>query len=340
VELSSFNPNFESKEKLGAVLPEEWLNTLRTGSKQALAKAITLTESTKEDDRQLARTLVQQCKRAGSSLRIGITGVPGVGKSTFIDQLGTFLIQQKNKKVAVLAVDPSSGRSGGSILGDKTRMAQLVLNDAAYIRPIPSRKELGGVTSGLSEAIVLSEEAGFDVVFVETVGVGQSETDVTELVDIIVFLLLPNSGDDLQGIKRGIMEEVHVVAVNKSEGDQLLSARKTKMLLDAVLQIMPGPVEGEQRQVLLCSAETGQGIAELWTVVEQLQQRLDDNLWLQENRKQQKVKRFRRLLNQMLHDSFYRNPAIAEQMLQVADDVACGKTDAYQAALNMFQQKK
>ena len=340
MELSSFNPNFESKVAQGTALPQEWLNALRSGSKQALAKAITLTESTKEDDRQLARTLVQHCERTGSSLRIGITGVPGVGKSTFIDQLGTFLIQQKNKKVAVLAVDPSSGRSGGSILGDKTRMAQLVLNDAAYIRPIPSRKELGGVASGLSEAIVLSEEAGFDVVFIETVGVGQSETDVTELVDVIVFLLLPNSGDDLQGIKRGIMEEVHIVAVNKSEGDQLMAAKKTKMLLDAVLQIMPGPIEGELREVLLCSAETGQGIAELWTAVEQLQQRLNDSSCLQENRKQQKVKRFHRLLNQMLQDSFFQNPTIAEHLVQVADDVACGQIDAYQAALNMFQQKK
>ena len=337
MDISSFNPDFHNKE--GKVpLPADWLIELRKGSKQALAKAITLTESTKEEDRQLARTLVQKCTNEGKSLRIGITGVPGVGKSTFIDQLGTYLIQEKNKKVAVLAVDPSSGRSGGSILGDKTRMEKLVMNDAAYIRPIPSRTELGGVTSGLSEAIVFSEEAGFDVVFVETVGVGQSETEVTQLVDIIIFLLLPNSGDDLQGIKRGIMEEVHIVAINKSEGENLQSAKKTKMLLDTVLQIMHGPVEDEKREVLLCSAKDGHGIKELWTEVTALQSRIEKSAWLAENRKQQKVNRLRTYLDGLLRDSFYHNSDVSAAITKYTEEVESGKIDAYNAALEIFRK--
>ncbi len=340
MDISSFNPDFHNKEGKTFVLPKDLLSDLRKGSKQALAKAITLTESTKEDDRQMARALVQECSNEGKSIRIGITGVPGVGKSTFIDQLGTYLIQQKNKKVAILAVDPSSGRSGGSILGDKTRMEKLVMNEAAYIRPIPSRKELGGVTSGLSDAIVLSEEAGFDVVFVETVGVGQSETEVAQLVDIIVFLLLPNSGDDLQGIKRGIMEEVHVVAINKSEGENLQAAKKTKMLLDTVLQIMQGPVEGEKREVLLCSAQDGNGIKELWENVEALQNRIEKSTWLHENRKQQKVNRLRTYLDAMLRDSFYHNSNVSDALAKYTAEVEVGKLDAYNAALEIFKKFK
>ncbi|MCX6181223.1 MAG: methylmalonyl Co-A mutase-associated GTPase MeaB [Bacteroidetes bacterium] len=339
MDISSFNPDFQNKEGKNS-LPSDWLTELRKGSKQALAKALTLTESTKEEDRQLARYIVQQCVNEGKSIRIGITGVPGVGKSTFIDQLGTYLIKEKNKKVAVLAVDPSSGRSGGSVLGDKTRMEKLVMEDAAYIRPIPSRKELGGVTSGLSDAIVLSEEAGFDIVFIETVGVGQSETAVSQLVDIIIFLLLPNSGDDLQGIKRGIMEEVHIVAINKSEGENLLAAKKTKMLLDTVLQIMPGPVEGEKREVLLCSAQEATGIEELWKEVSELHQRIDKSGWLTENRKQQKVNRLRIYLDSLLRDSFYHNSNVSDAIVKYIAEVESGKIDAYNAAMEIFKEFK
>lgn len=340
MDISSFNPDFKNKEEKGFSLPQDFLSELRKGNKQALAKAITLTESTKDSDRQLARAIVQQCSKEGKSLRIGITGVPGVGKSTFIDQLGTYLIQEKNKKVAVLAVDPSSGRSGGSILGDKTRMEKLVMNDSAYIRPIPSRKELGGVTSGLSDAIVLSEEAGFDVVFVETVGVGQSETEVSQLVDIIIFLLLPNSGDDLQGIKRGIMEEVHIVAINKSEGENLQAAKKTKMLLDTVLQIMQGPVADEKREVLLCSAQDGSGIKELWKEIEELKSRIEKSTWFSENRKQQKAKRLHYFLDSLLKNSFYDNTDVIAALEKYTKEVESGKIDAYNTALEIFKEFK
>jgi len=340
VDISSFNPDFRNKESGRISQRPDLLSELQKGSKQALAKAITLTESTRPEDRQVVREIVQQCNHEGKSIRIGITGVPGVGKSTFIDQLGNYLIREKNKKVAVLAVDPSSGRSGGSILGDKTRMEKLVLNDSAYIRPIPSRKELGGVTSGLSDAIVLAEEAGFDVVFVETVGVGQSETEVSQLVDIIVFLLLPNSGDDLQGIKRGIMEEVHIVAINKSEGENLPSAKKTKMLLDTVLQIMPGPVEGEKREVLLCSAQDGNGIKELWESISGLQNRIEKSAWLRENRKLQKVNRLQYYLDSLLRDSFYHNSNVSDAIAKYTKEVELGKMDAYNAALEIFKNFK
>lgn len=340
MDISSFNPDFRNKESGRISQRPDLLSELQKGSKQALAKAITLTESTRPEDRQVVREIVQQCNHEGKSIRIGITGVPGVGKSTFIDQLGNYLIREKNKKVAVLAVDPSSGRSGGSILGDKTRMEKLVLNDSAYIRPIPSRKELGGVTSGLSDAIVLAEEAGFDVVFVETVGVGQSETEVSQLVDIIVFLLLPNSGDDLQGIKRGIMEEVHIVAINKSEGENLPSAKKTKMLLDTVLQIMPGPVEGEKREVLLCSAQDGNGIKELWESISGLQNRIEKSAWLRENRKLQKVNRLQYYLDSLLRDSFYHNSNVSDAIAKYTKEVELGKMDAYNAALEIFKNFK
>ncbi len=336
MDISSINPDFQNKEGKAISLPQDWLAELRKGSKQVLAKAITLTESTRETDKQLARTIVRLCE-VRKSLRIGITGVPGVGKSTFIDQLGNYLLQEKNKKVAVLAVDPSSGRSGGSILGDKTRMEKLVTNDTAYVRPIPSRKELGGVTSGLSDAIVLSEEAGFDVIFVETVGVGQSETEVAQVVDIVVFLLLPNSGDDLQGIKRGIMEEVHVIAINKADGENVAAAKKTKMLLDTVLQIVQGPVEGEKREVLLCSALEGEGIKSLWNELERLQQRMDKSGWLTENRKQQETKRLHYFLDSMLKESFYNNAKVKAAIVKYTQEVEAGKTDAYIAAQEIFK---
>jgi LAO/AO transport system kinase len=314
----------------------DWLDKLHKGETNAFAKALTLTESSKEEDQQVLREIVKLCSNKGKALRIGITGVPGVGKSTFIDELGTYLCNDLHKKIAVLAIDPSSSRSGGSILGDKTRMEKLSRNERAFIRPIPSRNQLGGVASGLADAILLSEEVGNEIVIVETVGVGQSEVEVSKLVDIIVFLVLPNSGDDLQGIKRGIMEEVHVLVINKNDGEHQAAALKSKMNLDTILQIMPSPIEHEKREVFLCSSTENKGIVELWKAIELLAERMKNSGVLQERRQQQQQELFQNLLQKNILAQFYKQQGVEEKIKQLSLEIEHGKLDAYSAVKKLL----
>lgn len=309
----------------------DWLDKLHRADNNAFAKALTLAESSKEEDQQILREIIKLCSNKGKALRIGITGAPGVGKSTFIDELGTHLCDDLHKKIAVLAIDPSSSKSGGSILGDKTRMEKLSRNERAFIRPIPSRNQLGGVASGLADAILLSEEVGSDIVIVETVGVGQSEVEVSKLVDIIIFLVLPNSGDDLQGIKRGIMEEVHVLVINKNDGEQQAAALKSKMNLDNILQIMPSPIEHEKREVFLCSSTESKGIKELWKAVELLAERIKNSGVLVERRKQQQQDLFQGLLQKSILAQFYKRQGVEEKIKQLSIEIEEGKIDAYSA---------
>ncbi len=311
--------------------PHDWLDRLHKADTNAFAKALTLTESSKEEDQQILRDIVKLCASKGKALRIGITGVPGVGKSTFIDELGTYLCNDLHKKIAVLAIDPSSSKSGGSILGDKTRMEKLARNERAFIRPIPSRNQLGGVASGLADAILLSEEVGNDIVIVETVGVGQSEVEVCKLVDIIVFLVLPNSGDDLQGIKRGIMEEVHVLVINKNDGEYQTAALKSKMNLDTILQIMPSPIAHEKREVFLCSSAENKGITELWKAIELLAERMKNSGVLEERRKQQQQELFQTLLQKNILAQFYKQQGVEEKIKQLYIEIEQGRLDAYSA---------
>ena len=242
-----------------------------SGGRRALAKAITLIESTRADHRAQADTLLDELlPHAGRSLRLGISGVPGVGKSTFIEALGLFLIE-RGHKVAVLAVDPSSSVSGGSILGDKTRMERLSVNDAAFIRPSPTSGVLGGVAEHTREALLVCEAAGFDIVIVETVGVGQSETAVAGMTDMFVLLQLPNAGDDLQAIKKGVMELADLVLINKADIDEAAATRARAQITSALCLL--GPHARAGTQVLQLSALKGTGLAEFWQVVSTFRER-------------------------------------------------------------------
>lgn len=239
------------------------------GNRRDLSRAITLIESSRSDHRASARDLLQRlAPHAGGAIRIGISGAPGVGKSTFIEALGN-LVLDHGHRLAVLAVDPSSTLSGGSILGDKTRMELLSRRPEAFIRPSPAGKTLGGVTRRTRETLLLCEAAGFDVVFVETVGVGQSETAVAEMTDMFLLLLLPGGGDELQGIKRGIMELADLILVNKADGEMVASASHSALDYRSALRLIRPRVKGWQVPVKTCSALQGQGIEETWALIEE-----------------------------------------------------------------------
>jgi GTPase len=242
---------------------------LRAGDRRALARAITLVESTRADHRAEANALIAAVlPDTGKSIRLGITGVPGVGKSTFIEAFGLHVIGEGHR-IAVLAIDPSSKRGGGSILGDKTRMEQLARSEAVFIRPSPAGTTLGGVARRTREAMLVAEAAGFDVIIVETVGVGQSETAVAEMVDMFLLLLAPAGGDELQGIKRGIVELADLMVVTKADGDLAPAAGRTQSEYQHALRLLRPTVPGWTPSVLLTSAVTGKGIAEVWTAVGQ-----------------------------------------------------------------------
>jgi LAO/AO transport system kinase len=242
----------------------EYVDGVRAGSRAWIARAITLVESTRPDHRATAQELlVALTPYAGKARRVGITGVPGVGKSTFIDALGTRLTAAGNR-VAVLAVDPSSTRTGGSILGDKTRMVRLATDPAAFVRPSPTAGTLGGVAKATREAMVVVEAAGYDVVLVETVGVGQSETTVAEMVDSFLLLTLARTGDQLQGIKKGVLELADVIAVNKADGPHAADARRAARELAGALRLLRPGDGGWQPPVLTCSGAEGDGLADVW----------------------------------------------------------------------------
>jgi LAO/AO transport system kinase len=243
------------------------LEPLLAGDRRALAQAITLIESTRSDHRERADLLLGTLlPHAGKSVRLGITGVPGVGKSTFIERFGLSLLEQ-GRSLAVLAIDPSSKRGGGSILGDKTRMEELSRRHGAFIRPSPAGATLGGVARRTRETMLLVEAAGFDTVIVETVGVGQSETAVSDMVDMFIVLLLPAGGDDLQGIKRGVIELADLIVVNKADGDLLATARRSASDYQHALRMLRSPTAGWTPEVATASALTGVGVGEVWLVI-------------------------------------------------------------------------
>jgi len=273
---------------------------IAAGDRRALARAITLVESSRADHRAAARSLLAALP-ARPALRVGLTGTPGVGKSSFVESLG-LVLTGSGRRLAVLAVDPSSARSGGSILGDKTRMERLAREAAAFIRPSPSQAALGGVARRTRETIRLVEAWGADVVLVETVGVGQSETMVAEMTDVFVLLIAPGGGDELQGVKRGIMEMADLILVNKADGEHLAEAGRTRADYAGALRLLrprPGDPPGFPR-ALAVSARTGAGLAEAWAAVEALAEaRRESGAW-DERRRAQAVAAFRRLVEQGL----------------------------------------
>ena len=309
--------------------------------RRALAKAITLMESSREDHRNQAdQLLTQLLPHTGRSMRIGLSGVPGVGKSTLIENLGMWLINQGHK-VAVLAVDPSSSVSGGSILGDKTRMELLSNNPAAYIRPSPSSGTLGGVAEKTRECILLCEAAGYDIVIVETMGVGQSETTVAGMTDMFVVMQLPNAGDDLQAIKKGIMEIADVVLINKSDLDEN-AASKAQSFIESAFHLLGGhrnsttALEKWHPKVLSLSALSENGVSDFWSVVSDFKQLQMNNGEWKNRRQSQSLKWLQELIQTGLKMAFIQNPKVASHLPLLEQDVLYGRIAASTAARQLL----
>ncbi|WP_052259333.1 methylmalonyl Co-A mutase-associated GTPase MeaB [Flavobacterium sp. KMS] len=293
---------------------QELVSGILSGNITALSRAITLIESTNPNHLAKANEIINAClPHANQSVRIGITGVPGVGKSTFIEAFGKQLTGL-GKKLAVLAVDPSSSFSHGSILGDKTRMEELVKDENAFIRPSASGETLGGVARKTREAIILCEAAGFDTILIETVGVGQSETAVHSMVDFFLLLKIAGAGDELQGIKRGIMEMADAIIINKSDGDNIKKARLAKTEFNRALHLFPLKKSGWQPTVNTCSAITHEGIPEVWQTILDYFEMAKASLYFQEKRKEQNQFWMMETINEQLKTNFYNHPEIIAEL--------------------------
>ena len=299
-------------------------SAIRAGDRASLARAITLIESKRADHRADAHGLVQELLPAsGKAVRLGITGAPGAGKSTTIDALGTYLTGQGHR-VAVLAVDPSSSRTGGSILGDKTRMARLAVDPNAFIRPSPASGTLGGVAAKTRETMLLCEAAGYDVVIVETVGVGQSETAVSDMTDFFLLLMVAGTGDELQGLKKGVAELADMIAVNKADGDNIERARVAAADFRGALNILTPASATWSPPVITYSALTGTGIPELWTKVVEHKDKLGDTGELAERRRAQQVKWMWTMLEERLTQRLRSDPAVRAKLKSAESAVAAG----------------
>ncbi|NDJ91152.1 methylmalonyl Co-A mutase-associated GTPase MeaB [Mycolicibacter kumamotonensis] len=310
---------------------------VRSGDRSVLPRAITLVESTRADHRQQAQELLLALlPHAGRARRVGITGVPGVGKSTTIEALGMHLIEHGHR-VAVLAVDPSSTRTGGSILGDKTRMQRLAAHPDAYIRPSPTSGTLGGVAKATRETVVLLEAAGFDVILIETVGVGQSEVTVANMVDTFVFLTLARTGDQLQGIKKGVLELADVVVVNKADGEHLAEARMAARELSTAIRLIYPRETLWRPPVLTMSAIEGTGLAEFWDTVERHRQTLIDAGEFENRRRAQQVDWTRQLVQDAVLERALSDPSVRRVRAEVEQQVLSGELTPALAAQRILE---
>ena len=311
---------------------DDYVVGIRQGSRQVLAQAITLVESQQSTDGDRAQEALRRLMPyTGQAHRIGISGIPGVGKSTLIDALGIQLIDSGHR-VAVLAVDPSSSLSGGSILGDKSRMPRLASNEDAFIRPSPNALSLGGVTMRTRESMLLCEAAGYDVVLVETVGVGQSETMVADLVDTFLLLMLPGAGDELQGLKKGIVELADVIAVNKADEDNLERARIAQREYMAALHFLPGRDQEWSPPVLIVSAKTGAGLPELWKSLHSHRAALEGTGELEVKRQLQLRNWIWTVIEERLLRTFRSTAGVEERLRSLETEVAAGRLTATMAA--------
>jgi LAO/AO transport system kinase len=316
----------------------EFVEEIRAGNRIMLSQGITLIESALPSHAELAQEIVEKCLPfSGESIRVGITGVPGVGKSTFIEALGMQLIHT-NRRLAVLAIDPSSERSKGSIMGDKTRMEELSAHPHAFIRPSPSAGSLGGVARKTREAIILCEAAGFDTIFIETVGVGQSETAVHSMVDFFLLLMLAGAGDELQGIKRGIMEMADAIAITKADGENIARAERAKSEYTNALHLFPPTASGWIPQVMTCSSRSCNGISYVWDTVLEYSALTYHNGYFEKRRMEQSRYWMYETINQTLKDSFYNDSRIQKLLEKFEKKVLLGETTPFTPARALLEK--
>nr|VFJ87719.1 MAG: LAO/AO transport system kinase [Candidatus Kentron sp. LFY] len=331
---SPFRPASPKRRHLSA---DEYVKGVLDGERNVLARTITLVESNAPAHMAMAQEVLRQLlPHSGKSIRVGITGVPGVGKSTAIEALGLYLLK-KGHKVAVLAVDPSSKVTGGSILGDKTRMEDLSRDPRAFIRPSPSGGTLGGVTRKSRETILVCEAAGFDVILVETVGVGQSETTVRQMVDFFLLMMLAGAGDELQGIKKGIMELADALVINKADGGNKPRALAAKLEYNRALTYLAPATEGWETRAYICSATTGEGINDLWSVVEAFRNQTLGAGILEKRRRTQILEWVYAMVEEYLQNSFYQHAGVKALQSRIEQDVISGEMPPTSAAKQLIE---
>ena len=336
---SSINPYLKSrpKRKKRELSVADYVDGIVKGDVTTLSRAVTLVESVKPEHQVLAQQVIEKClPYSGNSIRVGISGVPGAGKSTSIDAFGLHILEKHGGKLAVLAIDPSSERSKGSILGDKTRMENLSVHPDSFIRPSPSAGSLGGVARKTRETIILCEAAGFDKIFVETVGVGQSETAVHSMVDFFLLIQLAGTGDELQGIKRGIMEMADGIVINKADGDNLERAKLAATQFRNALHLFPAPESGWTPQVMTYSGFYNIGVKEIWDMVYQYMDFVKDNGYFAYRRNEQSKYWMYETINEHLRDSFYQNARIGSMLAEQENQVLQGNLTSFAAAQKLL----
>ena len=300
---------------------QDFINGVLSKNRRMVAKTITLIESSHRSHQKMAKEIIDALlPNTGKAVRIGITGVPGVGKSTFIETFGMHLVKEGHR-VAVLAVDPSSSKSGGSIMGDKTRMERLSLESNAFIRPSPTGGTLGGVSRRTRETMIICDAAGFDVIIVETVGVGQSETTVASMVDFFLVLMLAGAGDELQGIKKGVLELADAIAINKADGDNVENAKKAQKEYQKALNLLTPSSKNWSPPVLTCSAITMQGIEEIWHTIADHRKTIEESGELGDKRRKQSLDWMWALVEESLKDRFFNNPEVKKALPKIIEAV-------------------
>ena len=336
---SSVNPylKLRKKPKRRQLSVGDYVEGIVKGDITVLSRAVTLVESVKPEHQALAQEVLEKClPYTGNSIRVGISGVPGAGKSTSIDVFGLHVLQEYGGKLAVLAIDPSSERSKGSILGDKTRMEKLSVHPDSFIRPSPTAGSLGGVARKTRETIFLCEAAGFDKIFVETVGVGQSETAVHSMVDFFLLIQLAGTGDELQGIKRGIMEMADGIVINKADGNNIEKAKLAATHFRNALHLFPAPESGWTPQVLTYSGFYGIGIKEIWDMIYKYVAFVRANGYFRHRRNEQAKYWMYETINEHLRDSFYQDTEISRMLAEQEADVLSGKVTSFSAARKLL----
>ncbi len=337
---SQLNPNLSSgvgRFKKDRLSVDDIYEGIIGGDRTLLSRGITLIESSLSKDLEEAQLLIQRClPHSGSSLRIGITGVPGVGKSTFIETFGLNLIRE-NHKVAVLAIDPSSNRTKGSILGDKTRMEALSVSKNAYIRPSASKGTLGGVARATREALLLCEAAGFDIILIETVGVGQSETAVAQMVDFFLLLMLAGGGDELQGIKRGIMEMADLLVINKADGDNVNKAAMSASGYKNALHLFPALPNGWVPDVMITSAIKNTGVMEVWDKIKEFVSQTKSNGFFDSNRRNQSLEIMNETIEENLKNKFFNDASVIKLLQEYKNQVLNDISNPYEVANKLLK---